>query len=292
MPTGTDGAGPGQEVAPDVFCLPVLIANVCLIGPAGADAGGWVLVDAGLPNSEGRIRQSAAERFGPRRPPAGIILTHGHFDHVGAVKALAEEWDVPVFAHPQEMPYLSGRADYPPPDPTVGGLMSLISPLYPRDGIDLGNRVQPLPEDGSVPGLPDWRWLHTSGHTPGHISLFRERDRVLVAGDAFTTVQQESAVAVLLQEQEVHGPPAYFTTDWGSAEASVKRLAALKPSVVVSGHGRPMGGEELTKQLEELAQHFRLEAVPEEGRYVEKPVRGSQGPVGEAADQAPAGWPP
>ncbi len=40
--------------------------------------------------------------------PAAIVLTHGHFDHVGAMRALAERWDAPIVAHPQELPLTSG----------------------------------------------------------------------------------------------------------------------------------------------------------------------------------------
>lgn len=269
--------GPGNEVAADVLCLQTLIANVVFVGRPGAGAGEWVLVDAGLFNSEGQIRQVARERFGPDRPPKAIVLTHGHFDHIGALKELCDRWDVPAYAHELELPYLTGQKDYPPPDPSVGGgLMSLLSPLYPNDAADLGARVRPLPPDGTVPGLDGWRWIHTPGHTPGHISLFRDSDRVLISGDAFITVKQESAIAVMLQEKEIHGPPMYFTPDWETARKSVERLEALHPSVVAPGHGRPMGGEELAQQLAELAEHFGELAVPDQGRYVEESAHQGQ----------------
>ncbi len=248
-----------------------MIANVCFLGEPGGD---WVLVDAGVWNSEEAILGTARARFGADRAPKAILLTHGHFDHIGALDELLERWDVPVYAHPLEIPYLTGQADYPPPDPTVGGgLMAWLSPLYPRRGVNLGDRVRPLPEDGSVPGAPGWRWIHTPGHTPGHVSFFRDADRVLVAGDAFTTVQQESALAVALQEKEIHGPPAYFTTDWKAAEASVQQLESLHPSAVVTGHGRPMEGKELSEALEELVEHFQEIAVPDHGRYVPEEPR-------------------
>lgn len=146
--------------------------------------------------------------------------------------------------------------------------MAALSPAYPHKGIDLGTRIQPLPSDGLIPGLLEWRWLHTPGHTPGHVSLFRERDRSIIAGDAFITVKQESALAVLTQEPEVHGPPMYFTTDWDLARNSVKTLAELRPEFAFTGHGQPMSGESLRKQLHDLSTHFDTLALPEEGRYV------------------------
>lgn len=74
--------------------------------------------------------------------------------------------------------------------------MPLLAPLFPRRPIDVSRWLQRLPEDGSVPQMPGWRWIHTPGHTPGHISFWRERDRTIIAGDAFITTNQESAYAV------------------------------------------------------------------------------------------------
>lgn len=255
-----DAAENLREIAASVAVQRVLIVNVCYIGASG---GRWLLIDTGLPESGGGIVAAAANRFGQDSRPEAIFLTHGHFDHVGSVIELARHWNVPVYAHPEEFPYLTGRRDYPPPDTAADpGLMAKLSPLYPHDAIDLGSLLKPIPADGQVPGFPDWRWLHTPGHTPGHVSLFRERDRVLIAGDAFTTVKQESAVAVLSQDKEVHGPPSYFTMDWQTAWQSVKKLESLKPSVVATGHGQPLAGESLRSQLAVLAEDFDNLAMP------------------------------
>ncbi|KGE16432.1 MBL fold metallo-hydrolase [Paenibacillus wynnii] len=253
------------EVAPGVIGLRTLFVNVAYISSSPSD---WILVDAGLGMFAGSILNTAKEHFG--KPPLAIILTHGHFDHVGTIKELIEEWKVPVYAHPLELPYLTGQRDYPPADPSVGGgLMAVISPLYPHRSIDLGTSVLPLPEDGNVPGALGWKWIHTPGHSPGHISLFREQDRVLIAGDAFITVKQESALAVVMQQQEIHGPPTYFTIDWAKAEDSVRKLAHLNPLVALTGHGLPMRGTELSAQLALLSKNFKKMAVPDQGKYVE-----------------------
>jgi glyoxylase-like metal-dependent hydrolase (beta-lactamase superfamily II) len=267
MPITSVASGDGLAYRPDIYCYPIQIVNVCFIGDPNQLKDGWILVDAGMPRSAKRIIKVAEERFGSG--PKAIILTHGHFDHVGAIVELIERWNVPVYAHKLELPYLTGEADYPPADPTVeGGLISGMSPFFPHDGIDLGNRVKALPDQGVIPGMPDWKYIHTPGHTPGHISLFRENDATLIAGDAFVTVKQESLYKVVMQEQEISGPPKYFTTDWALAEKSVKKLAALKPYLAVTGHGEPMFGQSLEDNLKLLTGKFGEIAVPDQGRYV------------------------
>jgi glyoxylase-like metal-dependent hydrolase (beta-lactamase superfamily II) len=150
--------------------------------------------------------------------------------------------------------------------------MAVLSRFYPRAPIDLGNRVRALPEDGTIPEMPGWRWIHTPGHTPGHVALFREEDRTLIAGDAFTTTKQESALAALTYTPEIHGPPAYFTPDWISARRSVERLAALEPERAATGHGPMLAGQPLREGLHRLARNFDRIAVPRRGRYVRQPA--------------------
>jgi glyoxylase-like metal-dependent hydrolase (beta-lactamase superfamily II) len=260
-------------VADDLAYLRTAFSNVYFAGPPGARDRDWVLVDAGIPGSAEAIRRAAVTRFGPGSRPSAIVLTHGHFDHVGALRELAEEWDVPIYAHPLEMPYLTGRSAYPPPDPMVGhGAMSRLSFLYPRGPIDVSGRTELLPADGSVPGMEGWRWLHTPGHSPGHVSFFRDADRALIAGDAFVTTRQESLLSVLAQKPEVHGPPMYFTPDWEHAHSSVERLAELDPAVAATGHGHPLRGEEMRRELRAVARDFRRCAMPRHGRYLRRPA--------------------
>ncbi len=259
------------NVAPNVWGLKDIFVNIYIV--KDADNNKWVLIDTGLKSTGKKIKKMAAALFDDNnQKPKAIILTHGHFDHVSSVHSLAEEWHVPVFAHYLEMPYLTGKSSYPPCDPTVGGgLVSDLSFLYSMKPIDISSFVTALPEDNTVPFLPNWKWIHTPGHTPGHISLFREEDKTLIVGDAFITTKGESAFNTLLQIKKVSRPPAYGTTDWFAAYESVKKLLLLQPEVVATGHGKPMYGREMLQQLLDLVENF-ADALPPKGRYVGDPV--------------------
>lgn len=252
--------GKGEEVTPDLYLWTDQIVNLCLFGLQGTKD--WVLIDAGMPHSMENIMKAAEERFGHKEKPQAILLTHAHFDHVGSLQSLLTEWDVPVFAHTLELPYLTGEKDYPKADPTVhGGLVTSLSPLFPNHGITIDN-VLPLPEDGSVPYMKGWSWIHTPGHTPGHVSFFREADRTLIAGDAFVTVHQESLFNVISQKKAISGPPKYFTMNWDNAKESVEGLRLLHPRKAATGHGEYLEGAELAESLDYLVAHFDEIARP------------------------------
>jgi glyoxylase-like metal-dependent hydrolase (beta-lactamase superfamily II) len=254
------------RIAPEVGWLPVSFVNVYFLGHPG---GGWVLVDAGLPLRANQIIEAAEARFGGGIPPEAIVLTHGHFDHAGSALSLAEYWDVPVYAHRLEMPYLTGKSDYPPPDPTIGGAMAFLSRFVPSGARNLHGRIREL-KPNEVPGAPGWEWLATPGHSPGHISLFRPSDRVLLAGDAFATMNMDSWSGLVTGRKTLARAAAPFNTDWEATRLSVKQLANLRPNVVGCGHGIPRCDAELPARLERFAEMFR---APRHGRYVRRPAR-------------------
>ncbi|WP_439555447.1 MBL fold metallo-hydrolase [Dyadobacter sp.] len=169
------------QVAEGVWGLTDIFTNVYVIRNDADNS--WVLIDAGLKTGYGKIRKMVGDLFGENARPSAILLTHGHFDHTGSLKKLAEEWDVPVYAHYLELPYLQGKSAYPPPDPSAGGgLMTYFSEFYPKHSADVIDRVEAFPGIGhDVPGLPEWKYMHTPGHSPGHVSFWREKDKVLIA---------------------------------------------------------------------------------------------------------------
>jgi glyoxylase-like metal-dependent hydrolase (beta-lactamase superfamily II) len=85
------------------------------------------------------------------------------------------------------------------------------------------------------------------------------------------TTNQESAYTVATQEVELHGPPMYLTPDWDSARESVRKLARLEPELVVTGHGRALGGQEMRDALHLLAADFDQVARPSDAQL--RPAR-------------------
>ncbi len=256
------------EIAPEVYRLNVGgFVNAYLLG----NKQGWVLVDTGTDGQFVSLKDAADQVFGFDARPHAIILTHGHADHAGSALPLAVYWNVPVFAHPMELPFVVGKSDYPPADPTTGGLMAFVIRFAPGlfRGRDFGDVVQALLDTDAVPGLgSEWRFVNTPGHTPGHVSLWRERDAVLIAGDAIGTMNADTGRGVF-GKPVVSPPPMPVTTDWYAARKSVETLAALKPKIIACGHGEPMDGAVATTQLQYLADTFR---VPQTGRYVPEPA--------------------
>ena len=278
--------------APGVHRLGIVFVNVYAVDvePAGgtgarrAGSGPFVLIDAGLPLSAPRTRAAVEARYGPAARPEAVVLTHAHFDHAGGLEELATGYDCPVYAHPLEMPYLNGGSDYAPPDPTPGGAICFLSRFFPRSGRDLRDvaDLRPLPDDGSIPPMPGWRWVHTPGHTSGHVSLFRESDRTLIAGDALATVDLDSWPSQVTWERELARPATPFTPDWGAARSSVDALVDLEPNCIAAGHGKPMSGPGLSDRLRAFAGEWE---PPPHGRYVGCPA--TYRPDGSLADVPP-----
>ncbi|MBC8135742.1 MAG: MBL fold metallo-hydrolase [Fibrella sp.] len=258
-----------EEIAPEVYRLNIAgFVSAYLLG----NVRGWVLVDTGIDGQFEYLKDAAEQQFGVGAKPDAILLTHGHGDHAGSALGVATYWGVPIYAHRMELPYLTGKSDYPPADPTTGGPFAFAMRFAPHimRGSDFGDTVRAFPQDGSVPGLSEeWQIIETPGHTPGHVSLWRERDAVLVAGDAIATVSLETLPALLSRHSNVSPPPATVTPDWYAARKSFEKLAALEPKVIATGHGEPIFGASATAGIRRLADVFR---VPQNGRYVPEPA--------------------
>ena len=193
-----------------------------------ADRASWVLVDACAPGNESRIRRAAERRFGRGSRPRAILLTHGHFDHAGSAGPLADVWGVPIYAHPLELPYLTGRSNYPPFDLKSPGFFTRIAKFFPTGTVDLGTRAGALEPKRAIPGIPDWETIETP----------------------------DSLWDTVARRKQVCRPPVPATSNWKNARRSVELLASLRPLWIAAGHGVPM--RDAADELSRLADDFHF----------------------------------
>lgn len=247
-----------KEVLEDILLLDLKDVTACMVGFPENTVDGWILVDTGPAAAADFIIEQAKERFWRQKPKA-IVLTHGHITHAGAAGKLADIWNIPVYMHPLEMPYLTALADYPRPDSRETDRLADKMELYPKKGVNLSFHSVPLPLDRSIAGMRGWQWIHTPGHTVGHISLYRPADRTLIVGDAFT-VKQESLFGALSLHPDAGEHFEYTTADWNACMHTYKKLYDLNASIAILSHGKPLHGDEFNRQLVSLLE-FRGQLV-------------------------------
>nr|WP_249310530.1 MBL fold metallo-hydrolase [Bacillus sp. FJAT-49736] len=176
------------------------------------DEQGVTLVDAGISPMAKGIQKYIQEI--QRGPLQNILLTHGHSDHVGALKSILKEKNVPVYAHQIEIPYMEGEFPYP-------------GRKKPSQFVAKGiARTLPTDDQGNLQRIAGLRPYHTPGHSPGHVVYYHEQDQVLLAGDLFTSKKG------LLQK-----PMAMFTPDMKEAVTSGKIIGDLQPKRLEVCHG-------------------------------------------------------
>ncbi|HEY2141757.1 MAG TPA: MBL fold metallo-hydrolase [Solirubrobacteraceae bacterium] len=206
-----------KQLADDVHMLrgfPPNAINVYLVGD--------VLIDAATRQAEKRIMRQIAGRT-----VSAHALTHVHPDHQGASHALCERLGIPLWCGQDDVPAME----------TAGGVAApnapkLITAFQERFWIGPPHPVaRALKEGDEVAGFTV---LETPGHSRGHVSFWRERDRVLILGDVLNNMNLLTALPGL------HEPPSFFTPDPVRNRESARRLAELRPSLACFGHGPPL----------------------------------------------------
>ena len=182
---------------------------------------GDVLVDAG---SKGKQAQRALAAVAGREVLAHLI-THAHPDHAGGSQLVVDRLGVPVWA---------GRGDAEAIEagtPVVGD--GIASGLLRRFGRFAPQRVERRLQEGDAVA-DGFTVLEAPGHTPGHLALWRESDRTLLAIDAFANMNP------FTRRRGLQLLPKPLASDVAQMKESVRRLAALEPAVVHFGHGAPL----------------------------------------------------
>jgi glyoxylase-like metal-dependent hydrolase (beta-lactamase superfamily II) len=196
------------ELAPGVRRLkgfPPATVNAYLVGD--------VLVDARTKGARrGILRQLRGETV------TAHMLTHGHPDHFGSSHAVCEALGIPLWAGEADVEAIENGAPQLPPGRRAA--------LMQRGPMPAGHPVARVLREGDE--VAGFVVLETPGHTPGHLALWRESDRVLVGGDVFFNLPR------------LGPPPNMLTLDPGRNHESMRRIAALQPSLALFGHGPPV----------------------------------------------------
>jgi glyoxylase-like metal-dependent hydrolase (beta-lactamase superfamily II) len=217
-----------DQLAPDVHQLrgrPRNAVNVYLLGD--------VLIDSGTNLSgKGILRQLAG------RSLSAHALTHAHPDHFGSSHAVCERLRIPLWCGERDVGVAEGSSK----QPGRGLVGKLLTSMPPPDPHPVERRLR---EGDEVAGF---EVLETPGHSPGHISLWRESDRTLVCGDVFFNMN------LLTLRPGLREPPRALTPNPARNRESARRLATLRPALVLFGHGPPLrDAERLVRFADSLA---------------------------------------
>ncbi|MCW3014047.1 MAG: yflN 2 [Solirubrobacterales bacterium] len=209
-----------REIAADVHmvkALPGDLLNVYLVGD--------VLVDAGTP-----LHARMLFRNLDGRPVRAHALTHCHPDHQGSSAAVCRRYGIPLWAGVEDAPAIED-----------GGVMAANFPRLPLVGLwdrvlsGDGHPVARRLREGDALSA-GFVVVETPGHTSGHLSFWRDSDRVLIAGDVVLGMNPRTG------RRGLHEHLDFTCTDSRANRASLRRVAELNPDLVCFGHGPPLSG--------------------------------------------------
>ncbi len=212
-----------MKIIDNVFLVPGVVANPYIL----VDADGLTVIDTGLPRSERKILAYVASLGKSAQDVKRIIITHADLDHVGGLSALHKVTGARTYASKIEAEAIA--AGKPSRQIKSSGfsiqrlVFTLLSPFMKAAPF----QVDEILADGQIlPVLGGLRVVDTSGHTPGHISLFAPAFEILFCGDSLVT-----------DENGIHGSRSNLTWDDAKAKEAVRKQAGFGARVVCSGHG-------------------------------------------------------
>jgi hydroxyacylglutathione hydrolase len=206
-----------KQLAEDVHVLegfPPYAINVYLLGD--------VLVDAAT--------RFAAKRILRRLRGRQITLhalTHAHPDHQGSSHAICDRLGIPLWCGEGDAEAMEQPGEIMARMPGHW-LSSAIGPMWTGPPHPVSRRLR----EGDMVG--SFRVIETPGHTVGHVSYWREADRILIVGDVLAHISIYSG-RVMLRE-----PERIFSVDPAQNRRSARRLIELEPKLICFGHGPPL----------------------------------------------------
>ena len=185
-----------------------------------------------------------------------IVLTHSHIDHVNGVAYLVKKTQATVVAHETAKKYLTGeraiplakphklweffgflrRNSFPRPSLTDIFIMPWSGIPMIKKGIHSRNN-QWLGDGDSIPGHPEWKVIHTPGHTDDSICLYDSEHKSLITGDTVLNLQGQLVLNPLLKLDNV------------ALNESFNKLKQLEVDNIYPGWGSPVFGKDLINRI-------------------------------------------
>jgi glyoxylase-like metal-dependent hydrolase (beta-lactamase superfamily II) len=219
---------------------------------------GHTLVDTGIdtPQARAALRHAAGEVGVTPGSLAYVVLTHAHLDHYGLAGPVREWSGARVAIHQREEELARRFVDRWPDDRLHAGeafarlgVPAALVPafLHASDTIhSFYSRFHPDllldGEGGPLPGGGGWEWIHTPGHSPGHLTVYHPERRILITGDH-----------VLPRISPNIGADLYASEPLSDYLASLRRLRSLPVERVLPSHGQPF--TDLAGRIDALLAH-------------------------------------
>jgi glyoxylase-like metal-dependent hydrolase (beta-lactamase superfamily II) len=199
------------------------------------DENNMILIDCGYTGFLSAIEEAMKEKELCCRDLTHVLITHQDHDHMGALSELKKKYPlIQVIASKKESPYVSGELKSLRLEQAEALQRSL-----PEDQKAFGlafcnilRNVQPVKPDVEVQDGDELPWcggctiIETSGHTPGHISIYLKQEKIMITGDAAALENGELVIA-----------NPQFTLDRIEAEASLRKILTYGAKEIICYHG-------------------------------------------------------
>lgn len=185
------------------------------------DPDGLYLIDSGFVGAPNILRRTLANAAWSGLPIRGLLITHGHLDHIKNISEIAapESW---IAGPALDQPHYEQRYPYTGVSRVCGILEQIGRTLF---GFSPFRITRPLSDGDEIPIWGGLIAIHLPGHTNGHMGFYSPKRRFLFCGDLFASFQLIS-----------HLPPSIFNSQTELIPSSINKALRLPLDGVAPTH--------------------------------------------------------